>query len=73
METVGTVIAESSRVFQREVRARDDFFALGGDSLTAVELAVALSEALGVDVDPIAILDSENFEELAARLAGGIG
>ncbi|MCP8941013.1 AMP-binding protein [Alsobacter sp. SYSU M60028] len=45
----------------------DDFFLLGGDSLSAVSLVAAVNEALGVDLTPEAPF--ENAGTLAAMLA----
>ncbi len=48
-----TVVAQAfAEVLEMdEVGAADDFFALGGDSLDAVECVSAVGEALGLDVD----------------------
>ncbi|KOU18270.1 hypothetical protein ADK52_30750 [Streptomyces sp. WM6372] len=64
------VLAAASEVFAHPARAEDDFFALGGDSIAAVELSVRLEEALDVPVETELILDSPDFAALAAALAG---
>ncbi|MBT2453667.1 acyl carrier protein [Streptomyces sp. ISL-86] len=64
------VLAAASAVFACPARADEDFFALGGDSIAAVELAVRLEEALGVAVETELILDAEDFTALAAALTG---
>ncbi len=47
-QTAGPVLAAWQRVFRRHtVSADDDFFALGGDSLRAVELVLELEAATG--------------------------
>ncbi|MER6214397.1 phosphopantetheine-binding protein [Streptomyces sp. NPDC001272] len=63
------VLAAASEVFACPARAEDDFFALGGDSIAAVELAVRLEEGLEVAVETELIVESADFAALAAVLA----
>jgi amino acid adenylation domain-containing protein len=46
----------------------DDFFELGGDSLAAVELVVAVEEHFGVQLSPSTLLDTPTVAQLARRL-----
>ncbi len=46
-----------------------DFFAVGGNSLSATRLAAQLGAALGVRVPVAAVFDAPTVERLAARLA----
>ena len=61
------------RVFERVLRLEpvgvtDDFFALGGDSLGALEATVLLSEQLGVTVPEDLIFSNPTVRDLAALL-----
>ncbi|MFG3578677.1 non-ribosomal peptide synthetase [Micromonospora chersina] len=49
------------------IGVRDDFFAIGGHSLKAVELVDALADALGVDLPLNAIFQHPTIEALAVR------
>ncbi|PDP88036.1 non-ribosomal peptide synthetase, partial [Glycomyces fuscus] len=53
------------------VGARDDFFALGGDSILAARVAWRLEERLGTGLDPRALFRHPTPEGIAA--AGGTG
>ncbi|MGW2250681.1 acyl carrier protein [Kitasatospora sp. NPDC001660] len=66
---IDAVLAAASEVFGRPAEPADDFFSLGGDSITAVELAVRLEELLGVEVDTELIVGLPDFAALAEALA----
>jgi acyl-coenzyme A synthetase/AMP-(fatty) acid ligase/thioesterase domain-containing protein/acyl carrier protein len=51
-----------------DVTEADDFFSLGGDSLAATELLVAIEEHFGVDFEISALLDAPTPELLADRM-----
>ena len=53
------------------VGADDDFFELGGDSLSAVELLGELSERSGVELSAADLLEAPTPAGLAARASGG--
>ncbi|GAA4443885.1 AMP-binding protein [Phytohabitans houttuyneae] len=53
------------------VGAADDFFAIGGDSLAATEIAARLGARLGAQVDAVTIFERPTVAELAASLHGG--
>lgn len=52
----------------RQISMTDSFVALGGDSLTTVELVMRLRECFDVDVDPQRIFDAESLRDLAGLL-----
>jgi thioesterase domain-containing protein/acyl carrier protein len=53
------------------VGVHDDFFELGGDSLSVVDLLAGLAEDLDLDLSPPELLDGATVEEVAARLTHG--
>ena len=64
--------AVAARAFGRvleleQVGVEDDFFELGGDSLSAVELLASLSDALGVELEAADLLEAPTPAALAAR------
>lgn len=69
-EAVAAVWAELLGV--PAVGAHDDFFALGGHSLVAVQITARLSEAFGVELDAAAVFEAPTVAELAAVLAGAV-
>ncbi|WP_158607944.1 non-ribosomal peptide synthetase [Nocardia panacis] len=52
------------------VGAEDDFFALGGDSLTATRVAARIGAELGTQVPVRILFETPNVRELAARIGG---
>ncbi|HET9168256.1 MAG TPA: AMP-binding protein [Actinospica sp.] len=62
---------ELGKVWRRILRARsvgpaDDFFALGGDSLSATRLAVAVGDAFGLDIPVKTVFDRPRLTDQAA-------
>ena len=58
-----------SRVLRiTEIDRDDDFFYLGGDSLTGVELLTLVHEAFNVDLPPLAMYDQANTVAKMARM-----
>ncbi|HEX6373014.1 MAG TPA: amino acid adenylation domain-containing protein [Longimicrobium sp.] len=55
------------------VGVRDDFFALGGHSLRAVQIVARLRDALGVDVPLPAIFQAHTVQALAAHVERAMG
>ncbi|MBB5855702.1 acyl carrier protein [Amycolatopsis umgeniensis] len=66
--TLHQVLAIASAVFERRTEPSDNFFALGGDSIAAVELAAGLEEALDREVETEIVTDSADFAALAEIL-----
>lgn len=62
------VLTAASEVFGTSVTPTDNFFALGGDSVAAVELAVLLEEATTSDVDFALVVETPDLAALAAAL-----
>lgn len=56
-----------------QVSREDDFFALGGDSLTAVQLMIRIQEHWGHDPGLAALFEHPDVRGLAARIDAGIG
>jgi acyl transferase domain-containing protein len=52
-----------------EVSDEDDFFALGGDSLQAVELLGLVQDIFGIELDAAVVFDAPTVTELAAVIA----
>ncbi|MEP9415596.1 amino acid adenylation domain-containing protein [Gordonia sp. VNQ95] len=55
------------------VGARDDFFGIGGTSLSAVRVTAQLSEVLGRSVSVRELFEAASVSELAEHLAGASG
>ena len=67
-ETEAVAARAFGRVLELEqVGVEDDFFELGGDSLSAVELLASLSDALGVELEAADLLEAPTPAALAAR------
>ena len=47
----------------------DDFFELGGDSLTATELMVAIEVQYGVVIDPVEVFEQPKIRQFARMVA----
>jgi acyl-coenzyme A synthetase/AMP-(fatty) acid ligase/thioesterase domain-containing protein/acyl carrier protein len=47
----------------------DDFFDVGGDSLSAIELVAWISDEFGVDLGVAAVIEAPTIEALAARIS----
>ena len=56
-----------------QVGVRDDFFALGGHSLRAVQIVARLRGALGVEIPLPAVFQSPTVEALAAEVERSMG
>lgn len=54
---------------QPRVGPDDDFFDLGGDSLTAIELMVAIEAQYGVVVDPVEVFEQPKLRLFARMIA----
>lgn len=67
-ELLSTVLRLSSQVLGCPVTPDQSFFAVGGDSVLALDLLIALEAELGVDIDERALFDTESFRELVGRI-----
>ncbi|MGW4796339.1 acyl carrier protein [Nonomuraea sp. NPDC004297] len=68
ISTLRTVLTVAETVFGTKVDADDNFFSVGGDSVSAVELIARLHEAFDREIDPEVILESDTFAEMAESL-----
>lgn len=74
LETLRSMSAIWGRVLRvREVGIHDDFFELGGDSLLAVELALALSEGLRHELTAAVIFQFPTIYRLAEQIKKAAG
>lgn len=46
----------------------DNFFEIGGDSLAATQIAAAVRQRLGAEIDAVSVFESPSVAELAARV-----
>jgi acyl carrier protein len=58
----------SDRLRVTPVGVRDDFFELGGDSLLAADLALAVDQEFGVEVPASVLFTAPTIAELAAAV-----
>ena len=63
------IVADFATVFGRPVDPDDDFFALGGHSLIAIELLGRIGERKGIDLPLTVLLDAPTPRLLAERAA----
>jgi acyl carrier protein len=63
------LLAAASSMFEHQVTEGDNFFDVGGDSLLAVELGLRLETELGLDVDPMLLMEAADFGAVAAGLS----
>ncbi|KXK62272.1 hypothetical protein AWW66_09015 [Micromonospora rosaria] len=63
------ILAVCAQVLGRHTAAEENFFEIGGDSMTAIDLFLRLEARLGVDLDVTVFFEARDFRELAARLA----
>lgn len=69
-ELESQLLALWGSVLQRDqVQLTDNFFEIGGDSLQAMQLAVAIEQQLGVKVPVASIVQSPSVAEFSHRLA----
>jgi amino acid adenylation domain-containing protein len=54
----------------RDVTVDDDFFACGGDSLTAIRLSARIADQLSVDVSPAVVFNHPTVAQLGAWVRG---
>lgn len=64
------IAAMLARILARQtVATEEDFFELGGDSLSAIELMVAIEVRYGVMVDPVEIFEEPKIRRFAHAIA----
>jgi acyl carrier protein len=57
-----------SKVLGVKVGPSDDFFALGGDSIAAVQVMYPISQLVGTEIPPTLIYAHTTLEELAVEV-----
>lgn len=68
-ELTAAVSAVWAEVLQRNIGDTDkDFFALGGNSLMAVELLTQIERTFGVDIDIAELYESPTISGVAQRI-----
>jgi acyl carrier protein len=67
---LSSVLTAAREVFGRQVLASDNFFDLGGDSISALELTVRLEELLGMEAELEQLLSSDDMAHFAATVFG---
>jgi acyl carrier protein len=66
----GFISSALSRILNvAEVTTTDDFFALGGDSLAAVSLMVAIEDKFGIVLDPVELFERPRLDEFSGWLS----
>lgn len=73
MVVLDVVLNAAAEVFHRPVTEKDEFFALGGDSLLAVEMVLAIEAAIAVEVEPSLLFETGTFGELATEISALVG
>jgi len=63
-----TVLNTAEEVVHQQVAPTDNFFDLGGDSLTFIDFAMRLEELLGIEVDMDMLVDAADFAEFSQLL-----
>ena len=63
-----TVMSLASAMFECSIEPTDDLFSLGADSITTMEFASRLEDALGWEIELYDLWDSESFLDLASRI-----
>jgi acyl carrier protein len=67
------ILATCADVLSRRVAAEENFFDIGGDSVTATDLFLRLEARLGTELDIALFFEARDFRELATRLAESTG
>lgn len=67
-QALEAILHMASEVLGRQVAANDNFFAVGGDSLTAVRLLMEFENFIGEEIEPDSLIDSDSFSDFAYAL-----
>lgn len=70
---LATILATCADVLGRRPGPEENFFEIGGDSVSATDLFLRLESRLGVELDVALFFEARDFRELAARLAESTG
>lgn len=72
-ELLSTVTSAAERILERTVRPTDDFFDIGGDSVSAVELMNELEHGFRVHLALSDIFDAKSMDDIATMLESRLG
>jgi amino acid adenylation domain-containing protein len=68
-DIAATVLGHARRILNRpDVGLSDDFFRIGGNSLSAIRLAAAVSHDVGLDVSVVTLLTARRLDVFAIRV-----
>jgi acyl carrier protein len=70
-EVMTEVLGVASAVFERPVDGSDNFFDLGGDSVSAIQLVTDLEHRFGTELDIDLLLEAADFAGIAEMIAVG--
>jgi acyl carrier protein len=56
-----------------DIGDHDDFFQLGGDSMTAVQLAAQVSSHFGIEIGAGSLFDASTLSALAEEVRAAVG
>ena len=68
MDITALVVNEASDILGISLRATDDYFARGADSLDTVELLTRLQDRLGFEIPAHLIYDGSSLEDFASMI-----
>lgn len=71
-DELDVVLSVAREVIRRPVGPSDNFFALGGSSMAAVEFSLRLEEELGRDVDLLLLFTAETFTDYSRALGEAV-
>ncbi|WP_314094484.1 acyl carrier protein [Microbacterium foliorum] len=68
MDITALVVDQASDILGIQLRASDDYFARGADSLDTLELLTRLQDQLGFEIPAHLIYDGSSLEDFASMI-----